>query len=148
MNNQNKKPANKSSMLIMWVVIAAVMAFSAADGGEGVFIAVAVILFAAVIALVIGAVKKAGQKTGQKPGPNKAANTRLRPDHAERPTGKPALLTHRDEAEEAVSCHHATGKEKYIQQLDSYLKAGLIDKAEYKLMKERYSKLEIPEDYH
>ena len=151
MNNQNnKKPANKSSLLIVWVVIAAVMAFSAADGGEGVFAAVAVILLVAVIVLVTGAVKKAGQKTDQKPGQNKTADTRLRPNHAEHPAGKPAFLTHRDEkfTEEAVTCRHATGKETYIQQLDSYLKAGLIDKAEYKLMKERYQKLEIPEDYH
>ena len=142
MNNQNKKPANKSSMLIVWVVIAAVMAFSAADGGEGVIAAVAVIFLVAVIVLVAGAVKKAGQ--------NKAADTRLRPDHAEHPAGKPAFLTHRDEkfTEEAVSCHHATGKEKYIRQLDSYLKAGLIDKAEYKLMKERYNRLNIEDDYH
>ena len=58
------------------------------------------------------------------------------------------ILRHSDEAEEAITCQHLTGKEKYIQQLDSYLKAGLIDKAEYKIMKERYSRLEIPEDYH
>ena len=47
-----------------------------------------------------------------------------------------------------ADCAHSLGKEKYIQQLDNYLKAGLIDRAEYKVMKERYEKLDIPEDYH
>ena len=54
----------------------------------------------------------------------------------------------RAKAEEAISCAHVNGKEKYIQQLDSYLRAGLIDKAEYRALRDRYSKLDIPDDYH
>ena len=65
------------------------------------------------------------------------------------PADRPARAAVRaPEREEAISCAHHTGKEKYIGQLDSYLKAGLIDKAEYRALKERYSKLDIPEDYH
>ena len=55
---------------------------------------------------------------------------------------------HRDEAEEAVHCAHSRGKEKYLEQLDGFLANGIIDKAEYRLMKERYSRLEIEDDYH
>ena len=52
------------------------------------------------------------------------------------------------EAEEAIHCSHLSGKQKYIQQLDSYLKNGIIDRAEYKVLRERYEKLDIPDDYH
>ena len=65
-----------------------------------------------------------------------------------RPVPQRRRFEHADEAEEVITCAHHTGKEKYIEQLESYLKAGLIDKAEYKVLKDRYNKLDIPEDYH
>ena len=55
---------------------------------------------------------------------------------------------HRGEAEEAVHCAHSRGKEKYLEQLDGFLANGIIDKAEYKLMRDRYSRLQIEDDYH
>ncbi len=65
------------------------------------------------------------------------------------PASRPVRAARKAPAtEEAISCAHHTGREKYMQQLDSYLKAGLIDKAEYRTLKERYAKLDIPEDYH
>ena len=41
-----------------------------------------------------------------------------------------------------------SGREKYLDQLDSFLANGIIDRAEYRTLRERYSKLEIDEDYH
>ena len=38
--------------------------------------------------------------------------------------------------------------DKYFAQLETWLKNGIIDKAEYRLLKERYSKLDIEDDYH
>ena len=52
------------------------------------------------------------------------------------------------EEEEALHCEHLTGRAKYMQQLEGYLRSGLIDRAEYKVLKEKYMKMEIPEDYH
>ncbi|MCR5577248.1 MAG: hypothetical protein K6F56_09590, partial [Oscillospiraceae bacterium] len=52
-----------------------------------------------------------------------------------------------EQAEEAVHCHHSSGREKYLEQLDSFLANGIIDKDEYKMMKERYNKLDIEDDY-
>ena len=52
------------------------------------------------------------------------------------------------EAEEAIHCAHLTGKAKYMEQIDNYLKTGLIDRSEYKVLRERYMKLDIPEEYH
>ena len=52
------------------------------------------------------------------------------------------------EAEEAIHCAHLTGRAKYMEQLDSFLKTGLIDREEYRVLKERYMSLDIPDDYH
>ena len=51
-------------------------------------------------------------------------------------------------SEQAVGCQHAAGREKYLRQLDDHLKNGLIDRAEYKLLRERYLRLDIDEDVH
>ena len=50
--------------------------------------------------------------------------------------------------EEAVHCAHSRGREKYLEQIEGFLANGIIDKAEYRLMKERYSRLNIEDDYH
>ena len=52
------------------------------------------------------------------------------------------------EAEEAIHCAHLTGRAKYLEQLDSFLSTGLIDREEYRVLKERYMRLDIPDDYH
>ena len=38
------------------------------------------------------------------------------------------------------------GREKYYAQLDSFLKNGIIDRDEYKFMRERYARMDIPDD--
>lgn len=85
----------------------------------------------------------------QTPGRKPAAGV-SRPDFGTgkgQPRGSLAKFG-RDAAEEPLHCSHSRGKEKYYEQLDSFLKNGLIDKAEYRLLKERYSRLEIEDDYH
>ena len=62
--------------------------------------------------------------------------------------GGPSPVRAARDAEEAVRCQHAGGREKYLEQLDSYLESGLIDKAEYRQMRERYERVNIPDDYH
>ena len=52
------------------------------------------------------------------------------------------------EAEEAIHCAHLTGRAKYMEQLDSFLRTGLIDREEYRVLKERYMSLDIPDYYH
>ena len=50
--------------------------------------------------------------------------------------------------EDALHCDHKRGKEKYLQQLDSFLRCGVIDRAEYRTLRARYEKLDIDDDYH
>ena len=38
------------------------------------------------------------------------------------------------------------GRERYYAQLDSFLKNGIIDRDEYKFMRERYARMDIPDD--
>ena len=64
---------------------------------------------------------------------------------------RPSIRLHapdQPEAEEAIHCAHLTGRAKYMEQLDSFLKTGLIDREEYRVLKERYMSLDIPDDYH
>ena len=58
-------------------------------------------------------------------------------------TVKPAV-----ESEDALHCDHRRGKEKDLQQLDNYLASGLIEREEYRVLRARYEKLEIDDDYH
>ena len=47
-----------------------------------------------------------------------------------------------------MHCAHSRGREKYLEQIEGFLANGIIDKAEYKVLRERYEKLELPDDYH
>ena len=147
-SGKNKQPLGKGSAIITWVIVAAIMVFAMANDGDAIIPAASTMVILSAILLVVSAsTKKAAAKKGGKQQTVELNRPFPTPQTAKQPA---ALFRHSDEAaaEEAISCQHLTGKEKYIQQLDSYLKAGLIDRAEYRLMKERYQKLEIPEDYH
>ena len=50
--------------------------------------------------------------------------------------------------EAAISCEHSRGMEKYLEQINGFLASGLIDRAEYNVLRERYKKLNVPRDYH
>ena len=152
MNDRNRRESNRKSIIPAIVVLAAVALFNAAEEPE-IFVPVfaGLLVFAAVF-ITVSSVKKAAQNRTATP----AAPVKKVELHRPFPTPEKAVLHrrpanvlhHADEAEEAIRCSHVRGKQKYIQQLDSYLKNGIIDKAEYKVLRERYEKLDIPDDYH
>ena len=87
--------------------------------------------------------------------PQQAVRTReaARPAPARSAAAKPrpSIRLHapdQPEAEEAIHCAHLTGRAKYLEQLDSFLRTGLIDREEYRVLKNRYMSLDIPDDYH
>ena len=85
-------------------------------------------------------------KASARPAPQKNAP---RPAAQTRPQVRAKARAHRDtEAEEAIHCAHLTGRAKYLEQIDNYLKTGLIDKDEYRVLKNRYMNLDIPDEYH
>lgn len=54
----------------------------------------------------------------------------------------------RARSEQAVGCRHGQGRERYLRQLDEHYRAGLIDRAEYRLLRERYLRMDLDEDAH
>ena len=90
-------------------------------------------------------------KTSARPAPQRNIQPRTapRPAAQPRPQVRAKARAHRDsEAEEAIHCAHLTGRAKYLEQIDNYLKTGLIDKDEYRVLKNRYMNLDIPDEYH
>ena len=149
----NRKQGGSGSAVLMSVIIAAVLLFNAAakfhpDDPEFLFIVIAVILFLAVDFLIFSRIR-AG-KSGTKKQTSVELN-RPFPQPTAIKTKRPSpVFRHKDEeeAEEAVRCAHARGKEKYFEQIEGFYRNGLIDRAEYKVLREKYEKLDLPEDYH
>jgi len=53
-----------------------------------------------------------------------------------------------DISSQAISCDHKNGRDKYLEQIQGFLKSGLIEKKEYDVLYARYKKLHISDDYH
>ena len=143
--SNNKKPAKKGGIVPLLVVLA--IAFSAVGelDEDALIPIVGVAVFIAVIAVIVSMTVKAVQKnTPTRTGASRGASPSR---SAARPVSRPAVRAGTG-TEEAIHCQHKTGREKYLDQLDSFLANGIIDRAEYRILRERYSKLEIDEDYH
>ena len=152
MNDRNRRESNKKSIIPAIVVLVAISIFNAAEDPEVIVPILAGLLILAAAFITIRSLKKIAQNQPTSPtAPAKKVELH-RPFPAPEKAvlhRRPASAPHRgDEAEEAIHCGHVRGKQKYIQQLDSYLKNGIIDRAEYKVLRERYEKLDIPDDYH
>ncbi len=139
MNNRNREKKKNSSVsgAIIAVVVWIILSNLAGMGNIGtlvftvIFLAVAGFGAASVIAK-----KKGGARHGSV-------------YHSERAKEKAKHIFMKEEyEEEAVKCTHPRGREKYIHQLDNFLANGIIDKTEYRVLKERYDKINIPENMH
>ena len=149
----NKKKGGKGTSIAVWIIIAATLFYSffSSEGYDAEdflpIVIVAVITMAVVLNIVVFKKLKTGKNTAKKPSsvelnrpfPQPTALKTKQPPHA---------LHHKDEAEEALTCAHRTGREKYLEQAESFYRNGLIDRAEYKTLREKYEKMDIPEDYH
>ena len=141
-NNNNNKKKGKGYLapaVILFALLSVISEIGEMERPEALIAVLVGAVILVVILATVGAVKKHSEKSGTpvRSAARPAARTAARPASggAER-------------AEEAVHCHHSTGKQKYLEQLDGFLANGIIDKAEYRLMKERYSRLNIEDDYH
>ena len=73
----------------------------------------------------------------KKPSASAKANT-----HEPRVSAKPERG---DDNKDAIRCTCSQGRQRYLDQAELFLKNGIIDKAEYNVMKERYLKMELPD---
>lgn len=138
MNNRNRDKKKNSSVsgaiiaVVVWIILS-----NLAAGNVGTL--VFTVIFLAIAGVGLGSLiakKKGGAKQGSV-------------YHAERAREKAKHIFMKEEfEEEAVKCTHPRGREKYIHQLDNFLANGIIDKTEYRVLKERYDKINIPENMH
>ena len=140
-DSERKRNKSKSKGTVGLVIIAALILESifSASTGAGLIGLVAVVVFLGILGFAIAYAltkKKGGAKHGSM-------------YHAERAKEKARHIFMREEFdEEAIKCTHPRGRDKYIHQLDNFLANGIIDKAEYRVLKERYDKLNIPDNMH
>lgn len=131
---KNKKPTPYALILIVLVVL-----FNLAVGGDvlsNVISIINIVILAAVAVVVAAAVvmakKSLGAKTGEKTAPSAGKATAV-------PQREAALhfdfSKERSEGKYAAYDHDTAHR---LEQLDSFLKNGIIDKKEYRLLKERY----------
>ena len=108
--------------------------------------------FVLVVLVIIGTFVVLFRVLAKKPAEREKPNPSARQDQAKAGTLQTIAAHIRQDrksiGEEAIHCAHLTGREKYLEQINSFLKNGLIDRAEYNVLRERYSKLNIPDDYH
>ena len=144
----SRQPMSNKSLIVMVGVIAAIMVSAAASDPDAIVPAVVTTIMVASIAIAVTAANKAKAGKGGKTKTQVELH-RPFPQPTAVKTRQPArVLRHADEAEEVVTCAHHTGREKYLEQVEGFYKNGLIDRAEYKILREKYEKKDIPEDYH
>ena len=132
-----KKSGNRTSSIIVIIAIVLVSLISDLVGSSDLSGAIAAVVAALVFVVIVTvfAVLIRSKKTPYTKQENHA--------HQAPAAGKKYTGT-----EEAIHCAHSRGKEKYIEQIDSFLSNGIIDKAEYRVLRERYEKLDLPDDFH
>ena len=145
MNSDKKRNGGKKSAIPGLAILAAVLMFNAVDEPEAAVAIVVLLVIIGVVAATVASVRKAAGKGSTAPG--RGGRTRTA-SFEKSSAARRAQPVRRTETEEAVHCAHSRGREKYLEQIEGFLANGIIDKAEYRLLKERYSKLEIEDDYH
>jgi len=139
MNNRNreKKKNTSTTGVIIAVVVWIILSNLAGAGNVGTLVFTVIFLAIAGFAVAsLIAKKKGGAKHGSVYSSERA-----------REKAKQIFMKEEYE-EEAVKCTHPRGREKYFAQLDGFLANGIIDKSEYRVLKERYEKLNIPDNMH
>lgn len=144
-NNEKKGKGYLAPAVILFVLLSAIGEIGEMERPEALIAVLVGAVILIVILATVGAVKKHSAGGGAAARGSAPARSAARP--TARTAARPASRGV-ERAEEAVHCHHSTGKQKYLEQLDTFLANGIIDKAEYRLLKERYSKLDIEDDYH
>ena len=134
MNKDRKKKKQNPLGVIAAIVIVFLAEF--ADSADGV---AALIFIAVIVGIAVLLVRRL------KPKAETAARESTEQPHSE---GRhisfvPEIHLPADGSE---CVNTLRGREKYYAQLDSFLKNGIIDRDEYKFMRERYARMDIPDD--
>lgn len=125
MNKNKKKTDPKSAAIIGAVIVFFSVMSGLAEGGDPIGIIIAVAVLAVVIVAVIkktGAEKKKEQSLAEK------VYAAVRPS-------SPAGCDYGE-----ANCDYSHDYKRRVEQLDTFLKNGTVDRAEYNVLLERYRK--------
>ena len=127
MNNDRRKNKKYNPL---GVIAAIVIIFLAefADSAEGLGILIFIAVIVGIAALLVNKLKPKAETAARE-------STDI--------SFVPEIHLHSDGSE---CVNTLRGREKYYAQLDSFLKNGIIDRDEYKFMRERYARMDIPDD--
>ena len=134
MNKDRKKKKQNPLGVIAAIVIVFLAEF--ADSADGI---AALIFIAVIVGIAVLLVKKLKTKAAA----TARESTEQPPSEARHISFVPEIHLHSDGSE---CVNTLRGREKYYAQLDSFLKNGIIDRDEYNFMRERYAKMDIPDD--
>ena len=138
--NSKKNPSGGKGIL---AVIGAIVLMNviSAGGGSVIWFILAIALIIAIMVIAVKAMKKAAQKNSAGSAPiqwTRPENDRRQnaPKSAERPVYTPQTVYN----ENASAENFQRDQQRRIAQLDGFLKNGIIDKEEYKVLLSRYER--------
>ena len=138
--NSKKNPSGGKGIL---TVIGAIVLMNviSAGGASVIWFILAIALIVAVMVIAVKAMKKAAQKNSAESAPVQwtRPDNDLRqnaPKSAERPVYTPQTVYN----ENASAENFQRDRQRRIAQLDGFLKNGIIDKEEYKVLLSRYER--------
>ena len=128
------KKENKNISVLIGVVIVMLLAMVTGDNAVGKAVVAVIVVFVAVILAIQSTLKKRG--AGELPGMMSALNRRKAPTRKEFPVPEAHCVV----CDTTGVDHFERDRQQRLQQLDEWLKNGIIDRNEYRVLKDRYSK--------
>ena len=138
-NKANKSGGGKGILAVIGFIV--LMNVISAGGGSVIWFILAIALIIAIMVIAVKAMKKAAQKNSAGSAPvqwTRPDNDRRQnaPKSAERPVYTPQAGYN----ENASAENFQRDRQRRIAQLDDFLKNGIIDKEEYKVLLSRYER--------
>ena len=138
-NKANKSGGGKGILAVIGFIV--LMNVISAGGGSVIWFILAIALIIVIFVIAVKAGKKAAQKNSAGSAPvqwTRPDNDRRQnaPKSAERPVYTPQTVYN----ENASAENFQRDRQRRIAQLDGFLKNGIIDKEEYKVLLSRYER--------
>ena len=136
--NRDKRGKKSSGTAVIPAILAIVLAMNAAAGtadGSLIVLLVAICFIAGIVAAIVMAAKKAAKSGVLKFSPAGKRERASVEDKTLSSTGSRTSAVYNERSAEEL---FQRDKQKRLEQLDVFLKNGIVDKAEYNLLKKRY----------
>ena len=138
-SKKNQSGGGKGILIALGFII--LMNVIGAGGGSAILVILAIALIIAIVVIAVKAATKAAQKNSAEEAPVRWT----RPDNdsrqnAPKPAERPVYTPQAGYNENASAENFQRDRQRRIAQLDDFLKNGIIDKEEYKVLLSRYER--------